>query len=723
MFKLHRIVWALMAVVLAARWGAGQAATQSVPTGLVDPIATVALDPNGNFKYLSLTSGGALIDGNGVGQTASGPFGFVAPVAPVAIDPNGNWQFLHVDVNGNLMTLVGINSGGSTTGGGTGAGIVAFTGGTLTSPLYLSGNPTTALQAATKAYVDSQISSVGLSSNPTFQNVAASALTLSGNVAAATGTISGLLNVGSITVANVTLTNTLSGVTGSFSGAMTVGGLGTFNTLAATSISVPSVVYAGSGAFVFGGNPQSSDLTSSTFTYPVAYWGPGQIFTTMDTSKNLRHIGDALTINGGSMPISAPCIGSNSSGQPISGTCTGGGGGGSFPTGTGLAVVTGGSAWGTTLTPPTSGTFVGLTDTQTITNKSIAFSEITGVTFPSSGIMVGTTDTQTLTNKSIAFGEITGQTFPTSGVIAGLTDTQTFTNKSIAATEINSGVLAMARMPTLATDQYIGTTSGTAPTGLSLPNCNTNFALTYTTGGAGFGCLSISPYNTFTAALAEEFMGGQQSLTGNIGSLGWSTSALGGTAATFTQNSAVQHPGIEVITTAATSGTGSEMYLSANGTINAGTTGAGNSTMTWIVEFSTVSSGAYRIGLMNTFNSTVVPTSGLYFRFDISKSDTNLKVCSDNASTETCYALGTSGAIAANTWYTLNMVQTTPGFYTMSVAGGTIGNSVPFCPTGCTTNLTVPTTNLAPAVAVSATTSTAVALSVDYMQFVQSITR
>ncbi len=58
-------------------------------------------------------------------------------------------------------------------------------------------------------------------------------------------------------------------------------------------------------------------------------------------------------------------------------------GGGSmvYPAGSGIPVVAGGTSWGTTLAAPVS-TIVGISDTQTITNKNIAASQLTGSSLP-----------------------------------------------------------------------------------------------------------------------------------------------------------------------------------------------------------------------------------------------------------------------------------------------------------------------------------------------------
>lgn len=70
------------------------------------------------------------------------------------------------------------------------------------------------------------------------------------------------------------------------------------------------------------------------------------------------------------------------------GGSSGGGSGMVYPTGNGIAVVTGGSAWAATLAAPT-GTIVGTTDTQTLTNKTLTNATITSPSLTASGNMAG----------------------------------------------------------------------------------------------------------------------------------------------------------------------------------------------------------------------------------------------------------------------------------------------------------------------------------------------
>lgn len=748
--KRWMLIWLLLLVPMIVL---GQQASQSVPTGIVDPVAMVAYNSTGQFKFLSIDQNGNLIaGGSGVGQTASGPFGFVAPVAPVAIDPNGNWQFLHVDVNGNLQTSGVSGTGGS---GGTAA---PFTGGTLTQNLYLNANPTTPLQAATKSYVDTALAAVIIPSSPTFQTVSASTAVLSGGLTAVTGAFSGALSAGAFTATTGTFSGLLSAPSANISGSLSVGGAGTFNTLAASSISVASISYTGSGAFIYGGNPVSSDPTGSSFTYPVAYFNSSQIFSTMDTSKNIRRLGDALTVNGAAVPISASCLGSNSLGQIVSASCSGSSGSMVYP-GAGIPVSVGGTSWGTSLTPPASaivgisdtqtltnksiasteitglptfpaGTIVGTSDTQTLTNKSIASSEITGVVFPSSTI-VGISDTQTLTNKTIASTEITGlPTFP-SGTILGTTDTQTITNKSISAAEINSGNLNFSIFPVLSNNSVIGTTTGATAGVLTMPNCGTSGSLVLTwTQNTGFSCVATTlALGKSQINIVDDFIGGQGTGSGLIGENGWLTRTIGATAATFVQASDPTYIGEQKITTAATAATGSQMYLGTSGILNAASTQAGSGAMqsTWIFKVSSVTAGMYRIGYQTAYSGTAIPANGIYIRYDTSLGDTDWMMCTTNSSTESCQALG-GGSPQANVWYTLTMTsQNASGVNSMLFVlnGGTYSGDAHICSSGSCVGLvaTIPSTFISPALTIAASNTTAVSMYVDYFDFSMGVSR
>jgi hypothetical protein len=156
------------------------------------------------------------------------------------------------------------------------------------------------------------------------------------------------------------------------------------------------------------------------------------VFTAVDQSAARAAIG-ATTGTVTSVDVSGGTTGLTFSGGPVttSGTITMAGtldvasGGTGAATLTGVVIGNGTSAF-TTVTAP-SGTIVGTTDTQTLTNKTIAFADntLTGV--------VGVTATQTLTNKTIAFADNT-----LTGVV-GVTATQTLTNKTIERAILNDG--------------------------------------------------------------------------------------------------------------------------------------------------------------------------------------------------------------------------------------------------------------------------------------------
>jgi hypothetical protein len=99
-----------------------------------------------------------------------------------------------------------------------------------------------------------------------------------------------------------------------------------------------------------------------------------------------------------------------------------------YPAGTGIAVVSGGASWGTTLTAP-SGTIVGTTDTQTLTNKTLTAPVISSIS--NTGTLTLPTSTDTLVGKAT---------------------TDTLTNKRVTSRVLTS--TANSATPTLNTDNY-----------------------------------------------------------------------------------------------------------------------------------------------------------------------------------------------------------------------------------------------------------------------------
>jgi uncharacterized protein (DUF2147 family) len=231
----------------------------------------------------------------------------------------------------------------------------------------------------------------------------------------ATGDISGL---GSIATLN--------------QGTMTNGDYCTYST-SSTQI-ICNSAGAGGGSPTFPPNPQTStystvagdfsafktiNVASGTFNITLLGTAPtaGQgIFIVNFGSGVVTVVRNGLTINGASANLtiaagsaSAPngmfivSDGSNYFAQPLIGST--GGGGMTYPSGSGIAIVSSGTSWGTTLTAP-SGTVVGTTDTMTLTNKLIQ-PRVTTVSSGSSMAVNSNNSDIVYMDSSVAAGTLT----------------------------------------------------------------------------------------------------------------------------------------------------------------------------------------------------------------------------------------------------------------------------------------------------------------------------
>ena len=130
-------------------------------------------------------------------------------------------------------------------------------------------------------------------------------------------------------------------------------------------------------------------------------------------------------------------------------------------------------------------TLAAIAATQTLTNKSIAGSEINSGTVPIAQIPTGTSSTTVPLGGVITAGGPTGS--------ATVTPVITY-NAAGQLTAVTTATIAppYTALPALSANQVLGALTATTPSGQSVPSCSAaNDALNWTS-GTGFGCVTIS---------------------------------------------------------------------------------------------------------------------------------------------------------------------------------------------------------------------------------------
>lgn len=126
------------------------------------------------------------------------------------------------------------------------------------------------------------------------------------------------------------------------------------------------------------------------------------------------------------------------------------------------------------------------------TNNFTGPFQINGVaqTFPASGSIVGTSDVQTLTNKNINAAQINSGTLPAT-VMPALTGDVTSAAGSVATTLGNS-VVTNAKLAAATQNTVKGAATSTAVSDLAVPSCSTSSSALQWLTNTGFQCGSLS---------------------------------------------------------------------------------------------------------------------------------------------------------------------------------------------------------------------------------------
>jgi len=254
----------------------------------------------------------------------------------------------------------------------------------------------------------------------------------------------------------------------------------------------------------------------------------------------------------------------------------------------------------------------------------------------------------------------------------------TFSNRvnSTTAFQIQTATgTPLLRADTSNLQVYVGNPAGDAtPVLLFLANKNTvgdpvgaAGAMYYNSTLASFRCFysgfwhncgDIEPQHSFS--LYDEFIGGQTSLTGQIGSLGWNALAIGANGSLSINPStpapSADRPGVLKVTTPASANQGTTLSL--GDTSGGSMIIAKDNDMKVAVAVGAATGQVLRVGLDNETTGTGQPTSGVWWEANPGTS-ANWRYCYGDGATATCADSGV--AIAANSWVTLEIRITASG--------------------------------------------------------------
>jgi hypothetical protein len=313
--------------------------------------STNTLDYPGSITSATWNGNAVAINRGGTGQaTASAAFNALSPLTTAGDvlygGTSGAGTRLAIGTAGQVLT---VNAGAtapqwSTPTNGTVTSVAALTLGTTGTDLSSSVATNTTTPVITLNVPTASATNRGALSAAdwtTFNNKGSGTVTS----VVGTGTVNGITLTGTVTsTGNITLGGTLSGIDNSqlTNSAITINGT---STSLGGSISVGTVTSVGLSA------------------------------------------GTGITVSGSPITSSGSITVTNSA--PMT-----------YPSGSGIAVVSGGSSWGTTLTAP-SGAIVGTTDTQTLTSKRVTPRSTTTASSATPTINTDTTDIYGLTAEAV----------------------------------------------------------------------------------------------------------------------------------------------------------------------------------------------------------------------------------------------------------------------------------------------------------------------------------